>query len=123
MNNVDKLIAAAASAIALTAGQASADPLNTMDDVGAALQACWSPPANTDGSSVTLSFSFKRDGSLIGPPRPTAIEVEGDEKERKAFVDTAIAAIENCLPLEFAPSLMNGIGGNVFTMEFSSPTK
>lgn len=119
MKNVAALVVA--SAMLATAGQAWAEPLKTMEDVGAALHACWTPPADTDGSSVTLSFSFKRDGTLIGPPRPTAIDVKGDENERRAFVDAAIAAVEKCLPLEFAPSLTSGIGGNVFTMEFKSP--
>ncbi len=101
--------------------QSRADPLKTMDDVGAALLECWSPPSGTDGAFVTLSFSFKRDGSLIGTPRPTAINVEGDQKAREAFVAAAIAAMDKCLPLEFAPSLAAGIAGRVYTLEFKSP--
>ena len=67
--------------------ESGAEPLGTMDEVGAAIQACWSPPAGTSGSAVTLSFSFNRDGKLIGPPMPTAINVPGDETARQAFVD------------------------------------
>ena len=97
-----------------------ADPLNTMDEVGAAIRACWTAPAGAKGSFVTLSFSFKRDGTLIGPPRPTEISVAGDEQAQKQFVDAAIAAVQNCVPLEFAPALAAGIGGQVFTMQFAS---
>jgi len=63
----------------------NAAPLNTMAEVGSALHACWTPPANSDNSSVTLSFSFRRDGTLIGPPRPTAVKVNGDAKARQAY--------------------------------------
>lgn len=120
MNTIARAIVAIA-AIIPTVGESRAEPLKTMNDVGTALTACWAPPADTDGSSVTLSFSFKEDGTLIGSPRPTAINVQGDETARKAFVDAAINAVEKCLPLEFAPSLAGGIGGNVFTLNFRSP--
>jgi len=94
-----------------------------MAEVGNALEACWTPPANSDISSVTLSFSFKRDGTLIGPPKPTAIKVNGDDKARKAYVDAATAALHHCLPLSFSPSLAQGIAGSVFTLRFDSPKK
>ncbi|RWM25242.1 hypothetical protein [Mesorhizobium sp.] len=100
---------------------ANAASLNTMNEVGAALQACWTPPANSGNASVTLSFSFKRDGTLIGPPKPTAIKVSGDDKARQAYVDAATAALRNCLPLSFSPALAQGIAGNVFTLQFNSP--
>lgn len=97
--------------------------LNTMDEVGDAIQACWTPPAAAGNSTVTLSLSFKRDGSLIGQPRPTAAKVAGDDKARKAFIDAAIAAVKNCTPLSFSPALAQGIGGNVFTLQLVSPKK
>ncbi|MDX8499586.1 hypothetical protein RFM99_14285 [Mesorhizobium sp. VK4C] len=100
---------------------ANAASLNTMNEVGAALQACWAPPANSGNSSVTLSFSFKRDGTLIGPPKTTAIKVSGNDKARQAYVDAATAALRNCLPLSFSPDLAKGIPGKVFTLQFNSP--
>jgi len=100
--------------------QASAEQLMTMDDVGAAIQACWDPPPQIDESWVTLSFSFKRDGSLIGPPEPTAINVKGDENAKQVFVDAAIQGLQNCVPLDFSPSLADGLAGTVYTMRFSS---
>ncbi|AZO11226.1 MULTISPECIES: hypothetical protein [unclassified Mesorhizobium] len=99
----------------------NAAPLNTMNEVGTALQACWTPPANSGTASVTLSFSFKRDGTLIGPPKPTAIKVSGDDKARQAYVDAATTALRNCLPLSFSPALAKGIAGNIFTLQFNSP--
>jgi len=101
--------------------ESGAEPLATMDEVGSAIQACWNPPAGTSGSAVTLSFSFNRDGKLIGPPMPTAINVPGDETARQAFVDATTKALQGCMPLSFSPALAVGIGGTVFTMEFASP--
>ncbi|WP_182548883.1 hypothetical protein [Phyllobacterium myrsinacearum] len=99
-----------------------AGPLNSMDDVGKALQACWTAPSGSQKSTVTLRFSFKRDGSLIGPPRTTAIDFEGnDAAARKSFVDAAISAVKDCTPLSLSPELAQGIGGQVFTMQFASP--
>ncbi len=58
----------AGSILAGASCQSNAASLNTMDDLGAAIHACWTPPANAGNSTVTLSFSFKRNGTLIGRP-------------------------------------------------------
>lgn len=105
-----------------TTPYAMAGPLTTMDDVGRALHACWTAPEGSQKSTVTLSFSFKRDGSLIGPPRATAIDFPGkDAAARKSFIDAAISAVKDCTPLTLSPGLAQGIGGQVFTMQFVSP--
>src|SRR5262245_52860942 len=109
-----------AAALILSALPANADPLTTMDQVGKAILACWKPPAGFTASTVTLSFSFDRDGSLIGPPEPTAIDVTGDEDARKQFIAAAMDAVDQCTPVEFAPDLAQGIGGQVFTMDFAT---
>ena len=121
MKCVAAMLMIAGGILAGTLLPSQAATLNTMDDVGEAIQACWTPPADAGNSTVTLSFSFKRDGSLIGPPRPTAAKVAGDDKARKAFIDAAIAAVKNCTPLTLSPTLAKGIGGNVFTLQLASP--
>lgn len=114
-------IAGIAAAFQLaSAAPAMAEQLASMNDVGAALQACWTPPAGVENASVTLSFSFKRDGSLIGPPKATAINFDGDDQARKAFVDAAVAAVQGCVPLDFSPAIADGIAGGVYTMQFTS---
>ena len=121
MKHFGMMVLIAASLSMGATSQSSGAPLNTMEEVGAAIQACWHPPAGTEGSVVTLSFSFNRDGTLIGPPMPTDIKVAGDDKARQAFVEAATDALENCVPLSFSPALAAGIAGNPFTMQFSSP--
>lgn len=100
---------------------AMAGPLNTMEDVGKAIQACWTAPEGSQKSTVTLRFSFKRDGSLIGPPRAAAIATQGNDQARKSFVTAAVDAVTHCTPLTFTPELAQGIAGQVFTMQFASP--
>jgi hypothetical protein len=121
MNRAHATVPMAALLLMGMIGQSDAKPLETMDEVGAAIQACWTPPAGTSGSAVTLSFSFNRNGTLIGPPMATAINVSGDEAARQAFVEAATKALEGCVPFIFSPALAAGIGGAVFTMEFASP--
>lgn len=121
MKSVVRQVAIAGVMLAGAVHPSNAAELNTMSDVGAAIQACWTPPADAGTASVTLSFSFKRDGTLIGPPRPTAIKVNGDANAKKSFVDAATTALQNCLPLTFSPKLAQGVAGNVFTLQFASP--
>jgi hypothetical protein len=72
-------------------------------------------------SSVTKSFSSRRDGTLVGPPKPTAmIKVNGDAK---AYFDAATSALRHRLALSLSPALAQGIAGNVFTLQFNSPKK
>ncbi len=111
----------AVCALSLGAGSAlAASTLRSMDDVGAALRACWNAPAGSKAAFVTLSFSFRRDGTLIGPPQPAAIRVPGDAEARQRFVRSAIIALEDCAPLHLAPALGGNIAGQVFTMQFSA---
>jgi hypothetical protein len=96
-------------------------PLSSMGAVGQAITACWKPPADITKSAVTLAFSLKRDGSLIGTPRPTAININGDADVRKRFIAAAIDAVVQCTPVELSDDLAQGIGGQVFTLVFASP--
>ena len=111
----------AISALLIAASPSTAQPIESMDQAGDAILACWTPPPDSTGSYVTLSFSFKRDGTLIGPPQPTDIKVAGGSEAEGRFIDAAADALENCTPLEFSADLAAGIPGQVFTMRFTSP--
>jgi hypothetical protein len=115
------MISGALLAIQMTA--AVADPLGNTHEVAAAILACWKPPAGLEGSAITMTFSFRRDGSIFGHPRPRQIDVVGDEKARQRFIYAAIDAVERCTPLDFTPKFAEGIGGKVFSMRFASPRK
>ncbi|QLL63699.1 hypothetical protein FKV68_04130 [Sinorhizobium mexicanum] len=106
--------------LATATGASWAEPLQTVEDVGDALGKCWAPPPEFKDSFVTLKFGFKGNGTLMGPPQPTAIRVTGDETQRKAFVAAATDALQGCMPLEFSKALADEIAGNVFTLQFRS---
>lgn len=97
-----------------------AEPLRSLGEVNDALGKCWTPPAGFKDSFVTLKFAFRANGTLMGPPQPTAIRVSGDEAQRKAFVAAASAALEGCMPLELSPAVADEIAGVVFTLRFNS---
>ncbi|WP_244431342.1 MULTISPECIES: hypothetical protein [unclassified Mesorhizobium] len=113
----------AAGVLTPLAGSFAAEPLKTMTEVGAALQNCWVPPSTDAKGSVTLQFSFKRDGTLIGPPRPTNIQVDGEADKRKQLVQAATDAVQHCMPLAFEPKLADGIAGTMFTLRLESPKR
>ncbi len=118
--NVFKPLAITSVLLMCLATPSRAEALKTMDDVGRAIDTCWKAPSDSKGS-VTLSFSFKRDGTLIGKPRPTSIAVDGNDKVREQFIASAIDALSNCTPLTFSSGLAEGIAGQVFTMPFTAP--
>jgi len=48
--------------------------LDTIGDLFAALRSCWSPPpadVAREGMQMSVRFSFKKSGEMIGPPRMT----------------------------------------------------
>ena len=98
----------------------AAEPLNSINEVSVALQRCWSKTkfAQHD-ASVTLRFGLKRDGTLLGQPQPSAIIFSGSQDQRRAFVNAAIRAVNDCVPLDFSPKIA-GVPGRVFSMEFRS---
>ena len=99
----------------------AADPLTSMDEVSVALQRCWSKTAFAQqDASVTLRFSFKRDGTLLGRPQRSAIVFSGGPDQRRAFINAAIKAVNECVPLDFSPKIVEGVPGRVFSMEFRS---
>jgi len=83
-----------------------AEPLTSMNEVSVALRRCWSKTAFAQhDASVTLRFSFKRDGTLLGQPQPSAIVFRGSPDQRLAFVNAAIKAVNVCVPLDFSPKI------------------
>ena len=69
---------------------------------------------------MTLRVGFKRDGSLLGQPRASAVKVNGDNKAQKAYVDAATKAVKDCTPLSFSPDMAKGMAGQIFAFSFRS---
>jgi hypothetical protein len=119
----------AAAAIGLTAGselhaldgakpQAPQGPpqLNTLRDVGLALEICWQanePPLAQarPGMNVTVMLTFTRTGALQGEPRFTYVTPEASAETKALYQRAAVAAINTCTPLPFTDALGNALAG------------
>ena len=112
-----------ALALAALASDAVAEPvrLNTMKDMGAALQACWVPPPvdqSRPGMQITVQMSFKRNGELLGQPRITFESAGASDDERLAYRLAVAQMLKRCSPLPFTDALGNAVAGRPFTMRF-----
>jgi hypothetical protein len=117
-----------ALALAMLASDAAAEParLNTMKDMGAALQACWVPPPidqSRPGMQITVMMSFKRNGELLGQPRITFESAGASDDERLAYRIAVAEMLKRCSPLPFTDALGNAVAGRPFTMRFIDDRK
>jgi hypothetical protein len=120
-------VTGAALAIAVAATSAAAQtPLNTLKDIGAALQACWVPPPmdqSRPGMQITVQMSFRRNGELFGQPRITFESAGASDDERLAYRIAVAQMLQRCAPLPFTEALGNAVAGRPFTMRFIDDRK
>jgi hypothetical protein len=123
-------VTGAALAIAVAAISAAAQkpqaPLNTLKDIGAALQACWVPPPmdqSRPGMQITVQMSFRRNGELFGQPRITFESAGASDDERLAYRIAVAQMLQRCAPLPFTEALGNTVAGRPFTMRFIDDRK
>src|ERR1700719_259887 len=95
--------------------------LNTISDLFAALRSCWTPPpANSarEGMQMSVRFSFKRSGEMIGAPRMT-FATEGVSADTRATYLKAInASLDACEPLKFTGGLSGAIAGRPIAIRY-----
>ena len=94
-------------------------PINTLDEVSAALRACWVPPPldqSRPGMQITVKMSFRRNGELFGHPRITFESVGASDDERLAYRIAVAKMLKRCAPLPFTDALGNAIAGRPLTM-------
>jgi hypothetical protein len=123
-------IVAAAVAIALVAGSNEAgaqerscrspDPVDSIKEMSAAIYACWKPPPGTAGMSLTLRFSLRRNGTLIGKPRATFSDLRANDTLSRAFVASVLKALDEALPLPFSDSMGGAIAGRMLAPRFTA---
>ncbi len=100
------------------AAQTPSGFLNSYRDVGPAITRCWRPPAGSQGMELTLIFSLKRDGSVLGEPRISYSKLTGDEDLQKTFVASVLRALADCTPLHLSEGLGGALAGRPFAMRF-----
>lgn len=77
-------------------------------------------PPGAQGSEVTVLFSLKRDGSLLGHPRITHSRLVGGEGDQRSFVAAALGAVSRCLPIAITDGLGGAIAGRPLNLRLTS---
>jgi len=117
---------AIALAATVAVAQTQEQPLNTLNDVIAALRACWTPPPidqSRPGMQITVQMSFRRNGELLGQPRITFESPGASDDERLAYRVAVAKMLKRCAPLPFTDALGNALAGRPFTIRFTDERK
>ena len=86
-----------------------AAPANTIRELATALETCMRIGGAPEGSEITVVFSLKRDGNLLGKPRISYARLAGDSAAQRGFVAAVAAALGRCFPV----GITDGLGGAV----------
>ena len=118
-----RLAAAIAVPLLLHCGRALAETVKVerIRDVWPALSRCWTPPTGSDGMQLTVRFSVKRTGELIGAPRVTYSRLRGSAEEQRLFRDSVLAAVQSCTPLPLSQAFGEVMAGKPLSVRFIAP--
>jgi hypothetical protein len=103
------------------AAQSTQAPINTLNDLEAALLACWVPPPldqSRPGTQITVLLTFKRNGELFGQPRITFVSPEASEAQRSAYRTAVAEMVKRCASLPFTERFGSASAGAPMTMRF-----
>jgi len=95
--------------------------LDTIGDLFAALRSCWSPPppdVGQEGMEISVRFSFKRSGEMIGPPRMTYAKAGASPDLRGIYLKAVDSSLDACLPLKFSAGLAGAIAGRPIAIRY-----
>jgi hypothetical protein len=95
--------------------------LDTIGDLFAALRSCWTPPpADTAraGMQMSVRFSFKRSGEMMGPPRMTFATEGASADLRATYLKAINASLDACMPLKFTGGLGGSLAGRPVAIRY-----
>jgi len=113
-------------ALVVASTPADADPLNTIQDVVAALRACWLPPPierAKPGMEISVRFSFNVAGEIIDQPRFTYATAGVSPAMKEIYQRAVMAALRRCTPLPFTAALGSALAGRPFSIRFIDDRK
>jgi hypothetical protein len=95
---------------------AAPPPAEPLRQLFAEIDACVSQqgPWRAAGD-ITLSFSLRRDGTLIGRPHVAFFRAPPGESDRQALIEDAASALGRCLPARLTEGLGGAIAGRPLT--------
>lgn len=95
--------------------------LDSIVDLFAALRSCWSPPEASlarEGMQMSVRFSFKRSGEIIGSPRVTFATAGAPAEVRATYLKAISASLAACAPLKFTGNLGGAIAGRPIAIRY-----
>jgi len=95
-----------------------AAPANSLRELWQAIEVCSRVELGSTASEMTVLFSLKRDGSLLGKPRITYSKLYGDREEQLNFVASVLRALGKCFPLSISDGLGGAIAGRPLSIHF-----
>jgi hypothetical protein len=91
---------------------------NTLQELFSQLDHCFAAPKGATGSEVTVVFSLRRDGSLLGKPRISFAKLSGPATDQRAFAEGIASAFDMCLPALITDGLGGAIAGRPLSVRF-----
>ncbi len=95
--------------------------LDSIGDLFAALRSCWSPPpaeAARSDMQMSVRFSFKRSGEIIGAPRVTFATAGTPAEVRAIYLKAINSSLDACLPLKFTGGLGGALAGRPIAIRY-----
>ena len=95
--------------------------LDNIGDLFAALRSCWSPPAEDaarEGMQMSVRFSFKKSGEMIGPPRVTFATKGAPADTRDTYLKAINASLDACIPMKFTAGLGGSLAGRPIAIRY-----
>lgn len=92
-------------------------PAATLAELYPVLAACWQTPSEPGNGQVTVRFSLRRDGSVIGMAR-IAYAAGETARVRAGLSRAALDAIRLCTPADITPGLGRAIAGRPVALRF-----
>ena len=95
--------------------------LDTIGDLFAMLRSCWSPPpadSARGGMQMSVRFSFKRTGQMIGAPRMTFASPGVPTDTRALYLKAINSSLDACLPLKFTGGLGGALAGRPIAIRY-----
>ena len=96
-------------------------PLNTLQELFSALEACWEPPPQDQarpGTEITIRFSLNRAGEILGEPRFTYSSPSLPAEIKSAYQRSIAAMLNRCMPLSLSEGLAGAIAGRPISGRF-----
>ncbi len=117
------VIPLACAALPAHAQQAKGGPINTLQQMYDRIGSCWRNPdlpPGDPGAQITVRFSLKRNGELIGEPNITYETEYVSPEKRQMFRSAVIEALQRCIPLPISDGLGNAIAGRPIAFRFDA---